>query len=379
MQTHHIISDPIHDVMVFSMEEKNLIKKYIDSEVFQRLRRIKQLGCGDLVFPGAVHTRFNHSLGACYLAKQLCLHLNLLEIKNEVMIAALLHDIGHGPFSHAFEKIFADLEDFGDRYSISHDEDWTPKFISSFGEDFFNTKILSFFKNDSENKYHEYKDIISSQLDVDRLDYLLRDSHFCGVPYGNIDLKWIISCLEIIKIDNKSKLGINSKGIGAIEHYIFSRRLMTRNIYYNGKKNAAEYLVRKFILGLKEHLHDPRVKEFDLIRFMKLYFDYLKEVKSNTAVDKNEFIDQSFEFYKNITDDDIWVCMKILQNENTLAGQIAKKLLSRELPVSCSISPSRFKKAKDIIDHYISKQLSPDEQWKIHLEILNFKSYQSQK
>lgn len=111
--------------------------------------------------------------------------------RQEIMMAALLHDIGHGPFSHAFEKMYKNLSEKNKNYRISHDDDWTPKFISSFKEiePGFNEKINSFFNHDAGAITHKYKPIISSQLDVDRLDYLLRDSHFCGVPYGNIDLK----------------------------------------------------------------------------------------------------------------------------------------------------------------------------------------------
>ncbi|MCW8400934.1 HD domain-containing protein, partial [Legionella sp. PATHC038] len=162
--------------MSFTQEEKELIKHYIDTPYFQRLRHIKQLGCGDLIFPGAVHTRFNHSLGACYLAKRVCEKLSINSEKHEIMVAALLHDIGHGPFSHAFEEMYKNLSKENKSYRLSHDDDWTPKFINSFKEreKGDNKKICSFFHESELVPFHKYKDIISSQLDVDRLDYLLR-------------------------------------------------------------------------------------------------------------------------------------------------------------------------------------------------------------
>lgn len=101
------INDPIHGIMGFSKQEKDLIKPIIDSAAFQRLRHIKQLGMADLVYPGATHTRFSHCIGACYLSKLMCDQVGIEKRDKElVMIATLLHDVGHGPFSHAFEKLF---------------------------------------------------------------------------------------------------------------------------------------------------------------------------------------------------------------------------------------------------------------------------------
>ena len=381
MSSYHIINDPIHGVMSFDEEEKNLIKSYMDSSTFQRLRRIKQLGCGDLVFPGAVHTRFNHSLGACYLASIVCRHLSIpVKTENQIIIAALLHDIGHGPFSHAFEKMYKNISNEDPKCQISHDYDWTPKFINSFeeSENGFNKKISEFFMKSGTS---DYQDIISSQLDVDRLDYLLRDSHFCGVPYGSIDLRWIISCLKIVEVGSKKRLGIHKKGIGAIEHYIFSRRLMTKNVYYHGKKNAAEYLVREFLLGLEVHQDEILVRDTPLMFFMKKYFEYKNEIKGINNDErkdelKNNFIKEGFEFYKEITDDDIWICMRTLKDSVSKSGKIAKKLLMRELPKCYQLDAGRIDKAKEIINVYIDKL---EDRWKIYVDNLNFEAYKSKK
>ncbi|RUR08480.1 HD domain-containing protein [Legionella septentrionalis] len=379
MSSSHIINDPIHGVMLFSEEEKDIIKHYMDKPYFQRLRRIKQLGCGDLIFPGAVHTRFSHSLGACYLAKKVCEKLEITAEKQEIMIAALLHDIGHGPFSHAFEKMYKNLSEKNKEYRISHDNDWTPKFIKSFEEanKGLNEIVSSFFEEEEGVSSHQYKPIISSQLDVDRLDYLLRDSHFCGVPYGNIDLKWIISCMEFI--DGKF-LGIDKKGIGAIEHYIFARRLMTKNVYYNKKKNAAEYLVREFLLSLEEHLSDKAISKTSLGLFLKEYFSYVKKIESSNeagvkAESKNNFIENAFAHYSNITDDDIWICLKQVCKEKTKAGELAEKLVSRNLPNCYELNPSRITKAENILAPHKPKEKN---EWKLSIDKLNFEAYRSQ-
>src|SRR5262249_51089603 len=149
----------------------------------------KQLGLGDYIFPGAVHTRFNHCIGCCYVASQIAGKIGLADEERQlVMIACLLHDIGHGPFSHAFEGIFS-------KVSILH-EDWTPYFLEEFGVEFFWQYNRANPRHHlTEEKFREIAemimhrsyskrvlaDIVSSQLDADRLDYLLRDSHFCGV------------------------------------------------------------------------------------------------------------------------------------------------------------------------------------------------------
>src|SRR3989338_10948262 len=146
----HVIKDPVHGTMQFTTKEDRWIKPFIDSPHFQRLRHIKQLGMGDLIFPGAVHTRFNHSLGCCYLASQIAKTIGLVEEERQlVMIAGLLHDIGHGPFSHAFEGIFYNK-------TICH-EDWTERFLADYGTVEFFTQYnrLNPRYHLTEEKFHQ--------------------------------------------------------------------------------------------------------------------------------------------------------------------------------------------------------------------------------
>ncbi|RUQ85128.1 HD domain-containing protein [Legionella septentrionalis] len=378
--TCHIITDPIHGAMSFSSEEKILIKYFIDLPIFQRLKRIKQLGCADMIFPGAVHTRFSHSLGACYIAKLICDKLNIpQEDRLIIMIAALLHDIGHGPFSHAFETIYSD---FGEA-KISHDKQWTPKFIRNISENLGGKNsnlmhlVLQIFSDDN-NDY--YKPLISSQLDVDRLDYLLRDSHFCGVPYGSVDLQWIISCLELREVNGIKVICITPKGIGAVEHYILSRRLMTKYIYYHGKKNSSEYLIANFLKNLECHLDDSELAKTPLFLFMRKYFEYKNLVLNNkySETNKNKFIDTSYEYYKEITDDDIWVAMRRLSKEKSIAGILAKKIYYRELPSSYLINPARILDAERIIENYRNSE-TENEKWQVYFDELKFESYGTKK
>src|ERR1700733_14397887 len=175
---YHVIKDPVHGTLQFSSIEDAWVKPFIDSTNFQRLRHIKQLGMGDYIFPGAVHSRFNHCLGCCYVASQIAQKICLADEERQlVMIACLLHDIGHGPFSHAFEGIFYDK-------LIKH-EDWTPYFLADYGsKDFFQTyNRLNPRYHLNEDKFrviaemimhkpvqkNVLADIVSSQLDSDRL------------------------------------------------------------------------------------------------------------------------------------------------------------------------------------------------------------------
>ena len=248
----HVIKDPVHGTMQFTDREDKWLKPFIDSQHFQRLRHIKQMGMTDLVFPGAVHTRFNHSIGCSYVANQISNKIGLDDHSRQcVVLACLLHDIGHGPFSHTFEGIFL-------REPIYH-EDWTPYFLKSYHEksfiDLYNAQnpdfpltqgLLSRIEAMIMHKEVDNKllaDIVSSQLDADRLDYLLRDSHFCGVSYGEYDLRWLLHVVTRVKACGEERLGITHKGIGAVEQYLMARRLLMRNIVRHPKKRAAESLL----------------------------------------------------------------------------------------------------------------------------------------
>ncbi len=268
-----VINDAVHGVMSFDPKYKDIMKKIIDSSDFQRLRHIKQLGMVDLVFPSAVHTRFNHCLGAAYVASQMALKLKLPEeIEKYAIIGSLLHDIGHGPFSHAFEKLLKYNKN-GKEVKIKH-EDWTPHFVKQYKEVLEEEKIdynliskLIKGKNQGLNKIKEDEmnlvaDIISSQLDADRLDYLLRDSHICGVPYGKTDILWIISQLtKIQETGYPPRLGLERKGWRAAEHFLLCRRIMTQNVYHHHKKNVLEELLMIFLTDISDEI---KKKEYSL-------------------------------------------------------------------------------------------------------------------
>lgn len=345
----HVIKDPVHGTMQFTSIENAWVKPFIDSPNFQRLRYVKQLGLGDLIFPGAVHSRFNHSLGCCYIASQIAQKIGLADEERQlVMIACLLHDIGHGPFSHAFEGIFQD--------KLIRHEDWTPYFLIDYGNDafFFSYNAKNPRYHLTQEKFHQIAnmimhrattkhvlaDVVSSQLDADRLDYLLRDSHFCGVKYGEFDFRWMLHCLAIVSTKEGERLGITHKGIGVVEHYLMARRLMTRNIYHAQKKLALEVLLVQLLAVLAVSIDTEskfaKLKQSRLGQFLMAANQFNQQIKN--VIDplkiKQTFLENNYPEFKELCDDDVFALIKQLSiaNDPHPAIQIAQRLRYRQMP-----------------------------------------------
>lgn len=323
---------------------KRIVKPIIDEPVFQRLRDIYQLGMTDKVFPGATHTRFSHSLGCCYIASRIFhkLFMPILEqntitqetyalLETYTVATSLLHDIGHGPYSHAFEHFIN--EKFKDKitdFKVDH-EKWTPQFLSNELE----PVLRSIFKNypqnlethtrniqalithdqvvlqENDSPLNEWLtlvgDIISSQLDADRMDYLLRDGHFCGVAYGTFDLEWMLNSLTYEKTKKGYRLSITRKGVGAVEHFLAARRLMTQNIYHHLKVKSEEEIMVEFLLKL----HEDNLKDLvskNLFQFLKAIHQIYEGIDKNNSQEseiKKKIIIDAYPFYRKITDFDV--------------------------------------------------------------------------
>ena len=237
-----IINDPIYG---FVKVEKGLIHELVEHPFFQRLRRISQLGLSYLVYPGAHHSRFHHAIGCLHLMNKAIDQLRkkghkITEKEAEaVCIAILLHDIGHGPFSHALEKRFV---------SINH-ESLSVLFMQRLNEQ-FNGKLslaIQIFKNEYKKKF--LYQLVSGQLDMDRLDYLKRDSFYSGVQEGVIGTERIINMLNVVE-DN---LVVEEKGIYSIEKFLIARRLMYWQVYLHKTVVSAENMLIK-ILQRAKHL-----------------------------------------------------------------------------------------------------------------------------
>ena len=227
-----IFNDPVYGFISFPTE---LIYDLIDHKYFQRLRRITQLGLTHYVYPGALHTRFHHALGALHLMTEAVQSLRdkgveVSDVEYEaVCIAILLHDIGHGPYSHALEHSFIDI----------HHEELSILFMKKLNEE-FDGKLdlaMSIFSG-SYNKTFLHE-LVSSQLDMDRLDYLIRDSYFTGVAEGVIGYDRIIKMLNVVD----GKLVVEEKGIYSIEKFLVSRRVMYWQVYLHKTVLSAEQML----------------------------------------------------------------------------------------------------------------------------------------
>jgi len=389
---YHVIKDPVHGTMQFTTAEDMWIKPFVDSQNFQRLRHIKQLGLGDFIFPGAVHTRFNHCLGCCYVGSQIAQKIGLADEERQlVMIACLLHDIGHGPFSHAFEGIFHDK-------MIRH-EDWTPYFLNDYGtkEFFANYNRLNPRYHLTEEKFRVIAemimhkpvekrvlaDIVSSQLDADRLDYLLRDSHFCGVRYGEFDFRWMLHCMAIVESKDGERLGITHKGIGVVEHYLMARRLMTRNIYHSQKKLALECLLVQVLASLAETIDD--YSEYASIRNTRLgkfllaanKFNHTVRSSHNPAKHKKAFLEANFSTYKELCDYDVFTLIRQLAelNHESPASQIAVRLQHRHMPKIIRLDYAELSIAEEQLKEFKSKHKKLYQDWQLTLVETPHRSY----
>jgi HD superfamily phosphohydrolase len=378
----HVIKDPVHGTMQFKSTEDGWIKPFIDSPNFQRLRHIKQLGLGDLIFPGAVHTRFNHCLGCCYIASQIANKIGLPEEERQlVIIACLLHDIGHGPFSHAFEDIF--------HHKLIRHEAWTPFFLDDYRQPEF---FSAYNKRNPQHPLNEEKflqiedmimhrspkkrvlaDIVSSQMDADRLDYLLRDSHFCGVTYGEFDFRWMLNCMAIVNSKHGERLGVTHKGIGGVEHYLMARRLMTRNIYHSQKKLALESYLIKLLVSLSESLKTyapfAEIKNTRLGKFLMHAHIFNQKIKSADNVEKHkqDFLQQNYIVYKELCDYDIFSLVKQLaaMDDSHPAAQLAQRIQFRRMPKIIPLDYVDIKIAEQSLEEFKHAHQDEIQDWQM--------------
>ncbi len=260
--------DPIHGMICVNELERELI----NSSAFQRLRNIRQLATTNTVYHGAEHTRFGHSLGVMHIAGMALEILKEKEplkskitdeneyyrLKYMLRLAALLHDIGHAPFSHAGEDLFPNVKDVDGSEGTGH-EVYTRLIIDQKLSDIINKfydktgvktgDVLGLLKgNTRDNNYRFLYDIISGQLDADKMDYLLRDSHYCGVNYGLYDLNKLLNSLCICESQNGDwQLGILSNGIYSVEEFVYARYWMFLQVYFHKTRRIYDRYLIKFL------------------------------------------------------------------------------------------------------------------------------------
>ena len=313
-----IINDP---VLGFINLQSELIFDIIEHPAFQRLRRIKQLGLSYLVFPGANHSRFEHALGTVHLMRQAISVLRLKgnEITDEeadaVTAAILLHDVGHAPFSHVLENTLVE---------IPH-EQISLMLMNQLNLEFEGKLDLAIRIFKGNYKKHFLHQLVSSQLDMDRLDYLNRDSFFTGVAEGTIGVDRIIKMLNV----SKDQLVVDEKGIYSIEKFLISRRLMYWQVYLHKTVVAAENM----LVGLLKRARELTLAGIDVFATPVLQV-FLKNRFSADDFEKNvEFSGKRIlDWYSMLDDNDISISMKEWQTHTDIVlSTLSQKLHNRKL------------------------------------------------
>lgn len=320
-----VIRDPIHNIIQFDKDTEKVLLDLIDSADFQRLRHIKQLGLSSFTYPGAEHTRFAHSLGVTHLVKRIIDRIcslkgdqykryieEIKEYKLYTLIAALLHDIGHGPFSHALEK----------STGIKH-EKWTIAIITG------NTETNSVLSkhgikprdiSDIIQRTHRSSAVVkllSSQLDADRLDYIVRDAKMTGAGYGARDMEWLINVLRIGEVNGNVEVGLDrSKGLSIAEDFIMARYYMYVNVYFHKSTRSAEMLIDRI-----------------LARALELQQDRTVELPNDlNQILKNKDINKTINNYLNLTDNTIWHYFNNWRShDDSILRDLTSRLITRQL------------------------------------------------
>ncbi|WP_306552015.1 HD domain-containing protein [Daejeonella sp.] len=334
MNKKKIINDPVYGFITIPSD---LVYDLIQHPYVQRLRYIKQLGMTHLVYPGALHTRFHHALGAMHL---MGLALETIKSKGQaisyqeeeaVTVAILLHDIGHGPFSHALEHTIVD--------GVSHEH------ISTLLMDNLNREFdgkLGLALEIFNNRYHKkfLYQLVSGQLDLDRMDYLNRDSFFTGVSEGVISFDRIIKMLDVAD----DQLVVEEKGIYSIEKFLIARRLMYWQVYLHKTVIAAEQMLVKILERAKELTGEGRNL------FASPCFSYF--LKNSISRDEFKNDPQNIERFTKLDDNDIFTSIKVWVNdEDLILSTLCSHLIGRNLyQVEITNEPPPIEVINDLAD-----------------------------
>lgn len=332
-----ILNDPIYG---FISIPNPFIYDLIQHPYFQRLRRISQMGLSYLVYPGAHHTRFHHALGCMHIMQKTIEVLRFKgvsiseEEENALLVAILLHDIGHGPFSHAMEHSIVE--------NVNH-EAISLLFMNKLNEEFGGqlSMAIEIFKGDYPRKF--MLQLISSQLDMDRMDYLKRDSFYSGVAEGNISSDRIIQMMTVVD----DQLVIEEKGIYSVEKFLLARRLMYWQVYFHKTSLVAELILTKVLKRAKE-LTQKGIKlncSESLLYFM------------NNKIELASFDNENLNKFVNLDDYDIVSALKSwINNEDFILRNLSKMIIHRDLLKIKLNNEKFFKSDLDLLRHNFSKQ-----------------------
>lgn len=345
MNKKKIINDPVYGFITIPTE---LIFDLINEPVFQRLRRIKQLGLTEYVYPGAHHTRFHHALGAMHLMKSALDNLrekghHIWDLEYEAAcVAILLHDVGHGPMSHALEHTMLKNVPH-EKISLTIMELLNQKFDGAL------RLAIDMFKNEYHRPF--FYQLISSQLDIDRLDYLQRDCYFTGVSEGTIGSERIIKMLDVV--DNQ--LVVEEKGIYSIENFLNARRLMYWQVYLHKTAVGAEQLLILII----QRAQELAKKGADIFGSPSLMTFLQNDVSLRDIQAKGNYLTD----FMLLDDTDIWGALKVwMHHPDFVLKTLSNMLLNREL-LSVKLSNEKLSsKESKHIQATIQKQLKISKQ-----------------
>lgn len=346
MNKKKIINDPVYGFITIPTE---LVFDLIQHPYVQRLRYIKQLGMTHLVYPGALHTRFHHAIGAMHL---MSLAIDTIRSKGQaisqqeeeaVTIAILLHDIGHGPFSHALEHTIVD--------GISHE------YISKLLMDKLNEEFdgrLGMALDIFNKRYHRkfLHQLVSGQLDIDRMDYLNRDSFFTGVSEGVIGFDRIIKMLDVVD----DQLVVEEKGIYSIEKFLIARRLMYWQVYLHKTVIAAEQMLVKILERAKELSGEGRNL------FASPCFSYF--LKNSLSREEFSTDPRNLDRFTKLDDNDIFTSIKVWADDNDLIlSTLCSHLIERNLyQVEITNDPPSIEKINELADRVTDEfEISDDD------------------
>ncbi|MFC7444161.1 dNTP triphosphohydrolase, broad substrate specificity [Mesoflavibacter sp. HG96] len=307
-----ILNDPIYGFITIP---NSTIFDLIEHKYFQRLRRISQMGLSYLVYPGAHHTRFHHAIGCMHLMQKAVQVLRFKGVKisnkeeDALYIAILLHDIGHGPFSHAMEHSIVK--------GVSHEE-ISLLFMQKLNEEFNGdlTLAIQIFKGEYHRKF--MLQLISSQIDMDRADYLKRDSFYTGVSEGNINSERIITMLHV----KDDELVIENKGIYSVEKFLVARRLMYWQVYLHKTSLAAEQLIIRVLKRAKEL--SRKGVELEASKPLKFFLE--------NEISITEFDDDCLETFSRLDNFDVISAMKSWQyHDDFVLSNLCEMIINRQL------------------------------------------------
>lgn len=336
------IRDPIHDLIEFGVDEfERQCWAIVQTRPFQRLRRIKQLGFSEFVYPGATHSRLSHSLGVFNTARQLAAVVRQrrgtaydAQAANLAVAAALVHDVGHGPFSHAFEGALKALH-IGSRH-----EEWTERIIleTEVRDAFdgfvpmFSEKVATIFERETPTDI--YSSIVSSQFDADRLDYMRRDRLMTGTQQGAIDFRWLLANLEVDRVKvgqdgefvhEEETFVLGPKAIMAAEEYVLSLFQLYPTVYFHKATRGAEKIFTQLLMEVFTAIRSGSVVATRLPRRHPL-------VRFILAPDE-------LDTYLELDDSVVWGCLPLLsQSSIPVIARLSERLLKRRFYKSISVT-----------------------------------------